>query len=396
MKTRLWVFIIFCAFLGQGVCDTTTGDHGTMPSTNNGQKWRLGYYQGGNYQTYPVTLLSVARALLQLGWIDKLPSIKIREGDVHTEEVWKRLASDVNSEHIEFVEDAYWSLDWKDREEGEEVEEGDVGSKRKAFRENVIQRLNEGEIDLVIAMGTWAGTDLANNKHSTNTLVFAATDPIRANIIPSAQDSGYDHIHVRVDPTRFRRQVDLFYTLIPFERLGIAYIDNPEGRSFAALEDVKAAARTNGFEIVPCFVPSGSDDAKAAADTIDCHKRLAPQVDALYVTAQSGVTLRSLPNLLAPLNKYKVPTFSQAGSQQVEHGVLISIAHGGYKNVARFHAENIAKVLNGALPGDLNQIFEDPPKIALNLEAAEIIGYDPPVDILGATDEFYQRIRIAE
>jgi hypothetical protein len=43
------------------------------------------------------------------------------------------------------------------------------------------------------------------------------------------------------------------------------------------------------------------------------------------------------------------------------------------------------------MPGDLPQIFEDPPKISLNLETAKYIGYNPPVEILVAADEIFQK-----
>ena len=63
-----------------------------------------------------------------------------------------------------------------------------------------------------------------------------------------------------------------------------------------------------------------------------------------------------------------------------------------FKYVGHFYAEIIAKIFNGAQPRQLDLIFEDPPKIAINLKTAEIIGYDPPVDVLGAADEIYQEI----
>ena len=40
----------------------------------------------------------------------------------------------------------------------------------------------------------------------------------------------------------------------------------------------------------------------------------------------------------------------------------------------------------------LEQLFEEPPKIAINLKTAELIGFDPPVDILLAADEIFQDI----
>jgi len=41
------------------------------------------------------------------------------------------------------------------------------------------------------------------------------------------------------------------------------------------------------------------------------------------------------------------------------------------------------------MPNELDQLFEEPPKIAINLKTAELIGFDPPVIILGAADEIF-------
>ena len=70
----------------------------------------------------------------------------------------------------------------------------------------------------------------------------------------------------------------------------------------------------------------------------------------------------------------------------------MSISKASFKYVGQFYAETLAKILNGAKPRQLDQIFEGPPKIAINLKTAEVIGYDPPVDVLGAADEIYQEI----
>ena len=91
-------------------------------------------------------------------------------------------------------------------------------------------------------------------------------------------------------------------------------------------------------------------------------------------------------------NRNKIPTFSQSGAREVSYGILASLSRAGYKYVGRFHAETIAKVFNGAMPNQLNQLYEEPPKIALNLKTAEIIGFDPPIVLLGATDEFFDDI----
>ena len=50
----------------------------------------------------------------------------------------------------------------------------------------------------------------------------------------------------------------------------------------------------------------------------------------------------------------------------------------------------MARIFNGAKARELSQVWIDPAKIALNLQTARIIGFDPPVDILLAADEVYE------
>ena len=52
----------------------------------------------------------------------------------------------------------------------------------------------------------------------------------------------------------------------------------------------------------------------------------------------------------------------------------------------------VITIFNGAKPRQLTQIFQNPPKIAINLKTAQLIGYDPSVDIVGAADEIYTTI----
>ena len=123
-----------------------------------------------------------------------------------------------------------------------------------------------------------------------------------------------------------------------------------------------------------------------------CFKYLVKKVDAIYVTKQSGLNAKNIPTLVEIANAEGIPTFSQSGAGEVKAGFLLSISSAGFKYVGMFYAKTIAKILNGAKPRQLDQVFEGPPKIAINLKTAQIIGYDPPVDVLGAADEIFQEI----
>jgi ABC-type uncharacterized transport system substrate-binding protein len=352
----------------------------TTPTLHDGRKWRIGYLEGGQYQNYETIFKATVRGLIDLGWIQPM-QLPAKENP-QPGGFWHWLAANVKSDYLEFPDDAYYSP-------------GDFEiSKRTATRAAVIDRLNRrGDIDLMIAMGTWAGQDLANNEHHVPTVVASTSDPVASKIIPSATDSGFDHLHAKVEPDRYARQVESFHDFIGFRRLGVVYEDSPEGRTFAGMDEVERVAGERGFEIVRCLAPfSGVSQEVAEQRVAACYAEIAAKADAVYITVHLGVTLRSLPNILAPINRRKIPSFSMVGADEVRHGVLMSISQAGYAYVGRFHAETIAQIFNGAKPRQLEQRWQAPSKIALNLKTAELIGYDPPVDILIASDELYDEI----
>ncbi|MBF0287220.1 MAG: ABC transporter substrate-binding protein [SAR324 cluster bacterium] len=356
------------------------------PQNNKGKKWRIAYYQGGPYVDYQTILKAVVKGLMKINWIEEveLPNPK---DPADTEELWHWMAKELNkkSEYVEFVDDAYYNANWSTEQ-------------RPKTQAEAIKRFNSSDIDFVLAFGTWAGQDLANNDHSTPIEVISASDPLGAKIVKSFDDSGYDHVHAKIEPTRYEIQVQLFHDIIGFNILGVVYDDTPEGRTYAAIDKIRTVAKERGFKIAPCYAQwaEANSDEDATNQVLECHKKLAETVDAVYITTHRGIKPKTLPDLLVPLNEKKIPTFSQSGSGEVKRGVLLSIAQAGYKYAGEFHAEAIAKVFNGTQSRALNQIFESPPKIAINLAVASIIEYDPPVDILGAADEIYQEIETAQ
>ncbi|AGW14646.1 ABC transporter substrate-binding protein [Megalodesulfovibrio gigas] len=350
----------------------------------DGSRFRLGYFEGGPYAHYPATLKATVQGLVELGWCQPLEFPPVQDLE-DARSIWAFLAANARSEYIEFVADAFYGGDWNE------------SIPRETVKQDVLGRLTQKhDLDLIFAMGTWAGQDLANAAHTTPTLVMSASDPVGAKIIPSADDSGLDHLNARVDPTRYQRQVRLFHDIIGFKKLGLVYEDTVAGRSYAALDDVTLVAQERGIVLVTCTAELESvNSGQAARNLKACHEELAPKVDAVYLTENAGMQLHRLPVILEPLNKARIPTFSQSGSEEVRHGVLLSIAQAGFRYVGEFHARTIVQVLRGASPRSLPQRFEEPPKIAINLKAAEVVGFDPPVDILMAADEIYEAIAVA-
>jgi len=355
---------------------------GTSPILNNGRKWRIVFYEGGPHANYYHYLEATINGLMKLGWIEKsdLKDIQSRKKD--TRRLWNWLANKSNSDYLEFLEDGYYSANWDDEQ-------------RQENRSRLLERLtSEDEINLVIAMGTWAGLDLANNEHSVPTIVMSTSDPVESGIIKSQDDSGYDHIHARVDPYRYERQLRIFHDIIKFKKLGIAFEDSIYGRSYSAIDTVEKVAADIGFEVVKCYTQSDISDTNIASQSvIRCFDELAQKVDAIYVTIQGGVNPESIPILVEIANRNSIPTFSQLGSKEVQQGFLFSISRPGFKPAGLFLSATIAQILNGAKPRQLKQVFEETPSIAINLKTAEIVGLYLYADILAAADTIYREIK---
>lgn len=364
----------------QAQASTSRGPFATKPVLKpDGKKWRIGYYEGGQFPDYEIILKAIVRGMISLGWMEPLEMAKTNNPEPGG--FWRYLATNTRSRFIEFVPDAYFAS-------------GDFdASKRPATRAAALERLNQRkDIDLMIAMGTWAGQDLGKD-HSVPTIVASSSDPIASRIVASADDSGADHLHAKVEPERYQRQLRLFHDILSFKRLGVVYEDSVEGRTFGGIAAVEQVAKERNFQIVPCKAPfNGISRAEAERGVVSCYQQLSDKIDAAYITVHRGVTERSMPDIVAALEKGKVPSFSMLGSAEVRRGVLMSIAQADFSYVGVFHAETIARVFNGAKPRQLSQRWEDPAKIAINIKTARAIGFNPPVDLMLAADEIYETV----
>jgi len=389
LRTNMF-FLVLLGFLlspvPAGALDQTS--YSVSPARKStGAKWRIGYVEGGGYMSYLLNLQAIVKSLADLGWI-KIDSLPAADQEKDCRQFWQWLSSRVDSDFIEFVGDGYWSSNWKE-------------SARKENRRKMIARLKEAkDIDIMLAMGTWAGQDMATDEHAVATVVIDSNDPVRSNIVKGIYDSGYDHVTALIDPRRYSRQIRMFHDIVGFKRLGMAYeMDTVAGRSYAAVEDIKKMAGEIGFEVVSCNAPDHNVTDKEAENLIrSCYRKLAADnIDALYVTTHLGITLPHMKETMQPLYEKSIPTFSQEGAIEVRHGVMMSMAPPDFNEVGKFHAEKIAKICNGARPRNLDQVYEDKTsKIAINLEAARRTGWEPPIAVLGAAEEVFEKIAAME
>ena len=344
------------------------------PIKNNGNKWRIGYYEGGPWRDYQASLVATIKSLMKHGWIEKAPMPRmVNQND--TKKLWEWLAVESKSDFLEFPENAYWSADWDKQI-------------RKENKQRCINALQSKAVDLMFAMGTWAGKDLANNLHSVPTIVMSTTDAIGAGIIKSAEDSGFDHVLAKYDPTRYERQFRLFHDIFHFNNVGIIYEDSKEGRIFSHLKAVKKIAAERKFNIVECqacdnnMCPGQKEKIRNAY--LKCIKEIAPKIDAIIYSDHTGANPENLKECNKILFEYKIPSWSPRGVQLVEYGALMSIARADFSDLGIFYTKKISQIFHGKKPRSLNQVHKEIFKLAINTETARKIGYKIPSNLLKA------------
>lgn len=347
----------------------------TSPQTNNGKKWRIAYYEGGAFSDYVDTMRSLINGLIELGWLKKqsLPAYS----DEISKPYWEWLSNN-NSPYLSFSHEDCYSADW-------------TAEIRAEIKKELIRKLKTKKIDLVIAMGTWAGVDLANNYHSVPTLVVSTSEPVKAGIIKSIKNSGWDHVTARVDPDRYLRQIRMFHRIVGFKTLGLAYEDTEDGRIYSALDEVYRVAEERGFQVATCKVNDSIGDKDLSNKScLDCYKQLSKVSDAVYVTGLTCVD-RQEAAIAAIFKKSRIPSFSMVGSKYVKKGLMISISDdAGYQSLGSYNATKFAKILNGKNPSELKQLFEDPLDISVNMKTVKDIKFNMPSSILKIAADIYE------
>jgi hypothetical protein len=95
---RISAFFFLFAFTSTVLAGDPSFSTQPVHAPSPGQKWRIGYVEGGDYIDYRETLLGTAAGLMELGWI---PPFDIRKlSDVDTPGIWQWLAKNAGSDYL--------------------------------------------------------------------------------------------------------------------------------------------------------------------------------------------------------------------------------------------------------------------------------------------------------
>jgi putative tryptophan/tyrosine transport system substrate-binding protein len=231
----------------------------------------------------------------------------------------------------------------------------------------------------VIVTGGTAPAAAAKQATSVIPIVFGtAGDPVRLGLVASLARPGGNVTGLSNQSADLPgKRLELLRDVVPgLRRVAVmANVGSPIGA--LEMDEVQAAARTLGLEVVPLEIRRPEDIGPAL-------ESLKGGADALYVVTDPVVNSNRIRiNTLA--NAARLPTM-HGERAYVEAGGLMSYA-ANFPDLFRRAAEQVDKILRGAKPGDIP--VEQPTKfdLVINLTTAKALGISVPPSLLATADE---------
>lgn len=245
--------------------------------------------------------------------------------------------------------------------------------------------LSDPEVDLMIALGLLASDRFCcRGALSKPAIAAVVIDPDLQGLPREGDASGVPHLNYLAFPDRLHRDIELFRSIVPFERL--TFLTNAGYLGIEALNDrAVTAAALLGVTADLVGVGAGREEVDKALAAIP------EDTQAVYVFPLLQLSETEFRRLTAGLIERDLPSFSVFGRQDVSRGVLAARSRDTYfPRLARRVALNIQRILLGEDAGTIPVDFGGRDRLLLNMETAEEIDVSPRWEILLEAEQLYQ------
>jgi ABC-type uncharacterized transport system substrate-binding protein len=340
--------------------------------------FRIAYLESDPYINYAGSLSGLTYGLSQLGIVDNTSGWGFQEGSDDASVIWKWLKNH-SGDKTEFVQDEFYQLIFMSDAE------------KKEF----VRHMNEDDdVDLILVMGTAAAKFVRENNIRTDVMIMSVSSAYDAGIVDGIRYSGIDNVWAHTSPNRYYNQLNVFYDLFHFKKLGIVYEDKDTSKNEIAYNDIRRFTNKKGIDLIEKAVAVDPEDSPEISEKkmINAYHELAGKVDAVYMTNSGDRTPEKIPEYLAPLYRSGTPVFSQTGKSDVENGATMTIVRYNFQEIGSFCAKQFVQIMDGRRPGKLLQSYDESQSICFNLAAAERAGIKLPFKALLSADVIYTEI----
>lgn len=242
-------------------------------------------------------------------------------------------------------------------------------------REALGRLLADPEVDIIIAFGVISSDEASLVRDLPKPVIAPFVIDAELQGLPQRQGaSGVKNLSYIDSFKSFDRDVKAFKEIVPFRHMA-ALVD---GSLLEAIPRVRERARevmrAHAIEISVISAETSAEAALAA---------LPPETDAVFVAPLVRFTPAEFQKLVTGLINRRLPSFSLWGREEVERGLLSSLApESDYSRLARRVALNVQRILLGEDAGTFKVAFPAGERLVINMATAREIGVYPPWSVL--------------
>jgi putative ABC transport system substrate-binding protein len=221
--------------------------------------------------------------------------------------------------------------------------------------------------DVIVPISTPSAQAVVAATSDIPVVFTAVTDPVGAKLVASLEHPG-GNVTGMSDLSPIGLHLDLIKEITPDTRtLGVIY--NPgEANSVTLLDLIRKEAPARGLEIVEAAAPRSADVLPAA-------QSLVGKVDAIYVPTDNTV-VTALEAVVKVGTDNQLPVFA-GDTDSVPRGAIAALGF-NYYDLGRQTGKIVARVLEGANPGDIPVEGVQITELYVNPGAAQAMGVAIP------------------
>ena len=336
---------------------------------------RVGAFRGEDYYYWNDELKSMGSELLHNRLITGYQTRNYESMD----ETWDALVASVgmaNRGRLEFVEDAFYTLDQMSEDE-------------------IDAMLDRDDLDLMLTFGTASGKVMTANadRIAYDFMVYGATNTVNSGIVKSETERFSDNAFAQVDTEETRRTMQSAYDLFHFQNVGVVYEDNEDAYIYSGVDVLDEMAETYGFTVHKVFVNESAgpeDDERFYTELKAAYDSLLPKIDTLIITT-STIEDDKIPELLEDIIEAGIVTISQESEEQCRMGALMFLMVASAGEDGMFMAKTIGDYCQGTPIADLPMVYVSQPKLFLNYETIKRTGVRIPMKAFMIADTIYTK-----
>ncbi|GLQ07721.1 ABC transporter substrate-binding protein [Sneathiella chinensis] len=234
--------------------------------------------------------------------------------------------------------------------------------------------------DVIVGISTPSAQAIIAKAPKDQAVVFSAvTDPVAAKLVSNLEKPG-DNVTGVSDMSPIKKHLEMVRSIMPdAKKIGVLY--NPgEANSISLIDMIEKEAPGLGFEVVK----AGANNSGAVLASA---RSLVGKADAIYVPTDNTIVSAFEAVVKVGIDG-KIPVFA-GDTDSVKRGAAAALGF-NYYALGRQTGQTVAKIFEGANPGDIPVEFPSILELFVNPASAEKMGLTIPESVIASAKEVIQ------